>query len=365
MKRTSFRKALVPGVAALALALSACGAANESEAGSDTEGAETSSLSGTLNGAGASSQEAAQGAWRAGFQTANSDVTVNYDPVGSSGGREQFIAGGVAFAGSDSYLDEDEIAAASETCGTEPLQLPAYISPIAVIYNVEGLTDLKLDATTIAAIFDGSITKWNDAAIADLNPDADLPDATINPVHRGDGSGTTENFTEYLAAAGGWSHEPSDEWPLTSGEAASGTSGVVAAVTDNTFTIGYADASQAGELSKVLVGVGDDFVAPDADAAAKIIEASPRVDESSEVNFAVDIDHETTEAGTYPIVLASYLLACQSYDDAATADLVNGYLTYVLGADGQAASAESAGSAPVSGGVADAALAAVEKIAAN
>lgn len=365
MKRTSFRKALIPGVAALAIVLSACGAANESDGDTGTDGGDTSALSGTLNGAGASSQEAAQGAWRAGFQTANPDVTVNYDPVGSSGGREQFIAGGVQFAGSDSYLDEDEVAAATETCGTEPLQVPAYISPIAVIYNVEGVTDLKLDAETIAAIFDGSITKWNDSAIADLNPDATLPDEAINPVHRGDGSGTTENFTEYLAAAGGWSHEPGDEWPIKGGEAANGTSGVVAAVTDNPNTIGYADASQAGELSKVLVGVGDEFVAPDAAAAAKIIEASPRVDDASEVNFAVDIDHETTAAGTYPIVLASYLLACQSYDDAATADLVNGYLTYVLGADGQAASAESAGSAPLAGEVADAALAAVGKIAAN
>jgi len=364
VKSTSFRKALVPGVAALAVALSACGAANESDGGSGDSG---SSLSGTLNGAGASSQEAAQGAWRAGFQSANPDVTVNYDPVGSSGGREQFIEGGTAFAGSDAYLsDEDgELTAATERCSTEPIQVPAYITPVAVIYNVEGVEDLNLAPQTIAAIFDGSITKWNDPKIVADNPDATLPDATINPVHRADGSGTTENFTMYLQAAGGWKHEPADEWPLKGGEAANGTSGVVAAVKDNTNTIGYADASQAGDLGKVNVKVGDDYVAPEADAAAKIIGASPRVDEASEVNFTVDIDYTTTEAGTYPIVMASYLLACQSYDDAAQADLVKGYLSYVIGEDGQKASAESAGSAPLSADVADAALAAIEKISAN
>ncbi|MGN0064476.1 MAG: phosphate ABC transporter substrate-binding protein PstS [Nocardioides sp.] len=365
MKTTSIRKAFVPGVAVLAIALSACGAANETDGGSGDGGAD--GLSGTLNGAGASSQEAAQGAWRAAFQTANSDVTVNYDPVGSGGGREQFIAGGTAFAGSDSYLkdDEGELSAATETCGAEPIQVPAYVSPIAVIYNLDGVEDLNLAPATIAGIFDGSITKWNDPKIAADNEGVTLPDETINPVHRADGSGTTENFTEYLAAAGGWKHEPADEWPIEGGEAATGTSGVVAAVTDNPNTIGYADASQAGELGKVNVKVGDDFVAPDAEAAAKIIGASPRVDEASEVNFTVDIDHKTTEAGTYPIVLASYLIACQSYDDAATADLVKGYLTYVLSDEGQKASAESAGSAPLSADVASAATAAVEKISAN
>lgn len=365
MNRTSIRKAIVPGIAALALTLSACGAANETDSGSDA--GDASGLTGTLNGAGASSQEAAQGAWRAAFQTANPDVTVNYDPVGSGGGREQFIAGGTAFAGSDAYLtdDEGELTAATERCGTEPIQVPAYITPIAVIHNLEGVDELNLAPSTLSDIFDGTITKWNDPVIAADNEGVDLPDETINPVHRGDGSGTTENFTMFLQAAGGWEHEPGDEWPLKSGEAATGTSGVVASVKDNANSIGYADASQAGDLGTVNVKVGEEYVAPTAEAAAKIIGASPRVDEASEVNFTVDIDYTTTEAGTYPIVMASYLLACQGYEKAAEADLVKGYLSFVLGADGQAASAESAGSAPLASDVASAALAAVEKISAN
>ncbi len=106
MKRTSFRNAAVPAAAALVLGLSltGCGAANEG--GADAAQSDGPKLSGTLNGAGSSAQEAAQGAWQSGFQSANPDVTVNYDPVGSGGGREQFLSGGVDFAGSDSYMTE-------------------------------------------------------------------------------------------------------------------------------------------------------------------------------------------------------------------------------------------------------------------
>src|SRR5690606_37638359 len=116
---------------------------------------EASGLSGTLNGGGASSQEAAQNAWRAGFQEANPDVTVNYDPTGSGGGRENFISGGFAFAGSDSYLDDDEgeLSAATEQCQAEPIEIPNYVSPIAVVFNVEGVDELNLTPEAIAGIF--------------------------------------------------------------------------------------------------------------------------------------------------------------------------------------------------------------------
>ena len=113
MNRTSSRKLIAPSVAMLALtiSLSACGAGNEAGAtsGDDSGSGETSSLSGDLNGAGASSQEKAQAAWATGFQGMNDgNVTVNYDPVGSGDGRTNFIEGGVSFAGSDSYLTDDE-----------------------------------------------------------------------------------------------------------------------------------------------------------------------------------------------------------------------------------------------------------------
>ena len=129
---------------------------------------------------------------------------------------------------------------------------------------------MDLPADVIAGIFKREITTWNDPAIAAANPDATLPDQRIVPVNRSDESGTTENFTEYLAAAapGVWTDEPSGDWPIAGGEAAQGTSGVIGAVQAGNGTIGYADASQAGDLSIASVGVGGSFVQPTAEAAA-------------------------------------------------------------------------------------------------
>jgi len=349
VNRTSIRRALVPGVAVVALAagLSACGAGNEAS-GSD------SGLSGTLNGEGSSAQEAAQTAWRAGFQGDNSGVTVNYNPSGSGAGREKFIANAVDFAGSDSYLKDDEEATeltdAKKRCGGEdPIEVPAYVSPIAIIYNLKGVDKLQLSPQTIGKIFNGKITTWNDPAIAEENPDASLPSTKIAPVHRSDESGTTENFTDYLekASDGGWPHPKDKVWPIKSGEAAQGTSGVVQAVTEGDGTIGYADESQVGDLQTATIKVGDAYVAPTAEAAAKVVAVSPRVEGRPDVDMAIDIDRTSTEAGAYPLVLASYLIACQHYDDQGTADLVKGYLTYVLSDDGQSTAAENAGSAPL------------------
>src|SRR3954454_10851999 len=136
VKITSIRRAVAPGVAVLALALSGCAAGNAEEGSGSGDGG--ASLSGTLNGGGSSAQESAQGAWRAGFQGQNSGVTVNYDPVGSGTGRENFISGAFAFAGSDSALstDEGELDSAKVRCGGDVIEVPAYISPIAVVYNL-------------------------------------------------------------------------------------------------------------------------------------------------------------------------------------------------------------------------------------
>ncbi|HET8915833.1 MAG TPA: substrate-binding domain-containing protein, partial [Propionibacteriaceae bacterium] len=120
MKRNSLPRALMMGAVTLtvALAMSACGASNEDDS-SSSDGGNTSggSLSGELNGAGSTAQEAAMAAWKAGFQSSNPDVTVNYDAVGSGGGREQFIAGGVNYAGSDDFMSDDELSQAKKTCG--------------------------------------------------------------------------------------------------------------------------------------------------------------------------------------------------------------------------------------------------------
>ena len=357
MTRSNLGRLTAPGAFALTavLALSACSAANEpssaasDEGGGGGEGGE--SLSGSVAGGGASSQEAAQAAWTAGFQTANPDATINYDPVGSGGGREGFINGSYKFAGSDAYLEGKELKGAEKNCGGSVIEVPAYISPIAVIYNLPGVDSLNLSAENIAGIFAGEISTWNDPAIAEDNPEADLPDTAVNPVHRSDESGTTENFTSYLDAAAPdvWTSGEVETWPTDlGGEAGNGTSGVVSAVGQGEGSIGYADASQAGELGTAAVGVGSEFVEYSPEAAAAVVDASEQVEGRGETDLAIDVARDTTESGVYPIVLVSYLLACPSYENADEAALVKGYLDYIISEEGQQAAADAAGSAPIS-----------------
>lgn len=331
-------------VAVAALALTGCAA---------NEGAPASDLTGTLNGAGASSQGSAQEAWYSAFQTANGGVTINYDPSGSGAGREAFLSGAVAFAGTDSYLKDDELTTESPLCvpGTGFFEIPVYVSPIAVVVNVDGVDAINLSSATISHIFKGDITNWNDAAIVAENPGLALPDLAITAVHRSDDSGTTKNFSKYLAETAGdiWDGEVSDTFPYTTGEGASGTSGVIDAVTNGTGTIGYADASKAGGLVSAAIKVGDAWVQHSAEAAAAILPISTPVADRSETDMAVDLNRTTTDAGVYPLVLVSYLVGCNDYDDDATGVLVNAYASYIISEEGQAAAAEAAGSAPVPG----------------
>lgn len=363
------RIAQVGAVAAVAaLALAGC-AANETPSGGSSGEPTVSDLKGAIAGGGSSAQEVAVAAWTAGFQTANPEVDVTYDPAGSGAGRESFQAGAFPFAGSDRAFTLEEIEAGPfDGCvdGSGIIEVPTYISPIAVIFNIEGVDSLNLDAATIAGLFSGEITNWNDPAIAELNADVELPDVPVTPVHRADDSGTTENFTDYLfqAAPDAWTAEPDGVWPLESGEAAQGTSGVVSAVAGGNGTIGYADASRAAEegLSTAAVKVGDEFVTYSPEAAAAIVDASPFEDGRSEGDLAITLDRASDEAGVYPIVLVSYMIACQEYADPANAPLVKGYLQYVASPEGQEAAAAAAGSAPISEALAEQINAAIDLI---
>lgn len=352
MKRIRYGR-IAAIVTAGALALTACGndpAADTGDGGGGDTGA-ASDLAGTLAGAGATSQESAQNAWAAKFMEANPDVDLSYDPVGSGGGRTAFLEGGVAFAGSDSALTDDERTKAKTRCdGGDAYDLPLYISPIAVVFNLKDVKDLNLAPATIAKIFDRKIAKWNDPAIAADNPDASLPDLAITPVNRSDESGTTKNFTDYLSktAAADWPHESSGDWPLQGGQSAQGTSGVVQAVQGADGTIAYADHSQAGSLGVAKIKVGEKFVAPTAEGAAKVVEESPRTEGVPEHDIAIDLKRDTTTDGAYPLVLVSYIIACSKYGDAEQSKLVKAYLTYLASADGQGVAAKEAGSAPIS-----------------
>jgi phosphate transport system substrate-binding protein len=352
VKPTPRFRALVPTVAVLCLGfgLTACGASNESSSSGSGGSGGSSSLSGTLNAAGSSAQEAAQGAWTKDFQTKNPDVTINYDPSGSGAGVDQFLAGAVQFAGSDAYLDDSQVKQASKKCGGDVIEVPDYISPIALVFNLKGVDKLNLSPTTAADIFSGKVTTWNDPEIKKDNPGASLPSMKITPVHRSDDSGTTNNFTDWLhqTAPSAWTNAASETWPFKSGEGAEGTSGVIEAVKGGSGTIGYADASQAGDLGKASIGVGSAWVAPEAAAAAKAVDVSSPAPGRGGTDLALQINRTTTAAGTYPLVLVSYVMACPTYSSSGTADVVKGYLTYAVSSQGQQSAASAAGSAPLS-----------------
>ncbi|WP_144794832.1 phosphate ABC transporter substrate-binding protein PstS [Kocuria palustris] len=326
-----------------AIALTACGGGGgEGGGGGGTT---------TLTGAGASSQEAAMNSWTSGIEEQDSGVQVRYSPDGSGAGREAFLAGGADFAGSDAVMDDEEYESSKEQCGPDgAFHIPAYISPIAVGFNLEGVDSLNLDAETLAGIFSGEITTWNDPAIAEQNPDVDLPDTNITVVHRSDESGTTENFTEYLNAAAPdtWTDEAAESWPISGQENAQGTSGVVSTASETDGAITYADASAIGDLGTVAVGVGDEYVEYSPEAAATAVEASHPIEGRSEAEMALELDRETDAEGAYPIVLVSYHIYCNQYDNADTAEAAKTFGKYVVSEDGQNTAAEAAGSAPLS-----------------
>ncbi len=370
MKALRFgRSAAVLSVAALAL--TACGgngdnggstdASSPADAGSNASETAAASVSGTLIGGGASSQEAAMTAWTNGVTEVHPDLTVNYDPVGSGSGREGFLAGQYSFAGSDAAMDEEEIASSEQVCGPEGVfHVPSYISPVAVAFNLEGVDTVNMDAETIAQVFTGEITTWNDPAIADQNEGVELPDTPITVVHRADDSGTTENFTDYLTAAApeAWTYDVVEAWPgEITAESAQQTSGVVSLTTSTDGAITYADASQIGDLGTVSVKVGEEYVPYSADAAAAAVEKA----EPGEAG-AVVLDRTTTEAGVYPIVLVSYHIFCNQYQDQETADMAKAFGEYLVSEDGQAAAEGSAGNAPISDATRDAALESIQAI---
>lgn len=216
--------------------------------------------------------------WISAIQTVCDDSRIYYDAIGSGGGRNQFIDGAVDFAGSDAAMDEGEQEEAQQRCDSEVIHLPAYVVPIAVVFNLAGIDSLNLTPDTLARIFSGDITRWNDPAIAETNPDLDLPDLPVVPVSRSDESGTTENFTAYLAAAApdAWPHEPDGQWPFPPMEAGQGNSGVAQAIRGGQGTIGYLEISHAEGMSTVRVGSEDTFVAPSPESAAQIVSVSPR-----------------------------------------------------------------------------------------
>ncbi|NVN00523.1 phosphate ABC transporter substrate-binding protein PstS [Arthrobacter sp. SDTb3-6] len=352
-----------------ALALTACGTDNAvtpGNGGSSTSAA-GASVTGTLTGTGSTAVSAAMDAWKVGFEAANSGTTVQYSPEGSGAGRTALIAGAVQFAGSDAFMSDTEMAGAKAKCGPGgAINIPWYISPIAVTFNVPGVKDLKLDADTVAKIFRGEIKNWNDPAIKASNPSVALPNLAITPLHRSDNSGTTQNFTDYLAKAAPsvWTDKATGDWPASlPGENAKGTSGVVKTVTQTAGAIAYADDSAVtASMGKAELKVGSAYVPVSAEAAAKGVGTATVVAGRSAHDLSLTLNRTPKEAGAYPAALVSYAVVCASYPDAKTADLVKAFGNYAISTAGQQAAAAAAKSAPLPASLAAKAKASFDSI---
>ncbi|MFF1384044.1 phosphate ABC transporter substrate-binding protein PstS [Arthrobacter sp. NPDC058288] len=369
MKALRFgRHAAIAVIAAGALALTACGSDNATNtAQSGAPSATGAKVTGTLTGIGSSAQGAAMDVWKTNFASANQGASVQYSPDGSGAGRKAIIDGSAQFAGSDAYLKDEELASSKEKCGPEgAINIPVYISPIAIAFNIPDVKELKLDAATVAKIFRGEIANWNDPAIAAMNPDAKLPDLKVTPVNRSDDSGTTSNFTDYLAAAAPevWTDKAAGVWPASlKGENAKGTSGVVKTVTDTPGAVTYADDSAvSGKLGIAQVKVGDTFTKISAEAAAKAVDAGKPVAGRSANDLSIKLDRKTTIEGAYPVVLVSFHVVCSTYATQETVDLVKAFENYVVSDAGQQAAADAAKSAPLSKDLQEKAAKAIESI---
>ncbi|MEU7061067.1 phosphate ABC transporter substrate-binding protein PstS [Streptomyces sp. NPDC046197] len=344
------RRALALGALAAsgALALTACGSDNNSSNGgsggsSSSAAAAPSSVKcdnakGQLQASGSSAQKNAIDAWTTQFGGACKGVQINYNPTGSGAGVTAFLQGQTAFAGSDSPLKPEQITKSKSVCsGGQAIDLPMVGGPIAVGFNVPGVDSLVLDPATIAKIFNGKITNWNDAAIKKLNPSAKLPDLKIQAFHRSDESGTTDNFTKYLIATAksDWPYTGGKAWQAKGGQSAQGSSGLAQQVKQTPGAISYFELSYAADGIKTV-----DLKTGAATPAKATVDNATKAIASAKVvgagkDLALKLNYEPTEAGAYPLALVTYEIVCDKGNKAATLPTVKAFLNYTASEDGQ------------------------------
>jgi phosphate transport system substrate-binding protein len=350
-------------VLAMSFALSACGPATPPTVASVVTEAQPADVptptplpagSVQINGAGATFPLPVYTEWTYAYQYIDPSVAINYQGVGSGGGKKAIVDRTVDFAGSDSLLKDEEYQAGSD------LQMyPMLAGAVVVIYTLPDLTPedpaIILDRQTLVDIYNGKVNKWNDTAIATLNPvlAAKLPDATITVVHRSDGSGTTEIFTKALAAfsqdwtAGAGS---SIEWPVDkagNGIGGKGNQGVAATVINTPNSLGYVELSYA--VSNKLP------FAQMVNKAGNTVKADADTLQSAMVDFAAAFDAKLTATivdaegvNSWPISGYTYIiLHTQSMDDCIKAKKLIEFLNWALTDEGAIKRASDLGYAPL------------------
>ncbi len=310
-----------------ALLLNACSTNVNASTGSPSSG------SITINGAGSTFAQPVYSQWTYSYKSVDSSATLNYQGIGSGGGKQGIINNTLDFAGSDSVLSPDEYTAGKD------LQLyPTLAGAVVLIYNLPGLSQtLTLNGAVLTGIYSAKITKWNDPAITALNSGASLPDQPITAVHRSDGSGTTEIFTNALSAfSSDWKNSvgagTSVEWPVDkagNGIGGKGSQGVSAAVQNTSYSIGYVELSYA-IANKISFA---DMV----NKAGKKVTANAQSLQSAMNDFATSFTPQLTNnivngpgANSWPIAGYTYLILHTKMTDCTKAQKMLQFFKWAL-----------------------------------
>ena len=320
-----------------ALASFACGSGDKGSAGAaDSAAAPAVTASGgaALTGAGATFPNPIYTKWFDAYSRL-AGVRINYQSIGSGGGIRQFTEGTVDFGATDGPMSDEQIAAVQGNV----VHIPTVMGAVVLTYNLRELAQarLKLDANTIADIFLGKITKWNDQRIAALNAGVSLPDRDILVVHRSDGSGTSFIFTDYLAKVSPeWKQKvgaaTSVNWPV--GLGGKGNEGVTQQVKQNDGTIGYVELIYAMSNGLPYADVRNsagNFVEPSLNS---VTAAAAGVNLPANTDFRVSITNPGG-AAAYPIASFTWLLVKPKHADAAKDKAINDFLAWMISPEAQ------------------------------
>ncbi|GAJ28089.1 phosphate ABC transporter substrate-binding protein PstS [Acidomonas methanolica] len=287
----------------------------------------SSAQAASITGAGSSFAAPLYDAWAASVKKAGGPE-VNYQSVGSGAGQNQIIARTVDFGASDAPVAGAKLAA------NKLYQFPTAMGGIVVIVNIPGVKSgvLKLNGATLAGLYDGSITEWDDPRIEALNPGLKLPDSDVAPVHRADASGTTFVFTSYLSKVSpNWKQKfgASTSISWAGGAGARGNDGVAASVKATEGGIGYVEYAYANRNHLTVTELEDhdgEYVKPD---IGSFTAAAKGADWAHADHYAVDL-LDGPGKGAWPIVAATFVLVPTNPTNATQARAVKDFFTFGL-----------------------------------
>lgn len=292
-----------------------------------------------LSASGSTAQANAMNRFIAAYTKACPGQNLNYTANGSGAGVSDFLSGKTDFAGSDVPLTDDQYAAARRRCaGSDAWNLPVAFGPLAITYNLAAADSLVLDGPTLAKIFNGTITRWDDPALTALN--ASMPAEDIHVIYRSDASGTTDNFQSYLKAASGgaWNKGTGKAFSGGVGIGAAGNAGTAALVRTTEGAISYNELSFALKeglfAAEIKTPASRRSLRPvriGADAVGKTIAGAKVIGDGNNLVLDLSSFYNPAQPDVYPIVLATYEIVCSTYPSADVAKAVRAFLQAAIG----------------------------------